>query len=280
MAIPKTSLHNRSASLPSTSHPLDANIESHLRGLKASQATPSSSSSLCQSLCSVKDLHEQMNDLIRLPHNEQILSHKHYRVEVEEVLDGSLALLDASSSALDALSQMNQSILDLKSALRRGTVDVGVHSYVISRKKVNKVLSKCLLTLKKSEKSRALAQSENACAIIRTLKETETICLTTLKSLLPFIMGKKISQTRGWSLVAKLVKSKTVSTDADNLSEVEYIDHALCALSDKYSAAETKDVMNKLDTLETIVQELENSMQSVSRCFIKTRVSLLNLLNQ
>lgn len=272
MASPKASFCNRSISLPSSSHPLDASIENHFRRLKASQAGPSSTS-LCQSLYSMKELQEQMNDLIHLPHNQQVLSHDQQRVEVEEVLDGSLALLDASSSALDALSQLKESILDLKSAFRRGSNDEGIHAYVMSRKKINKALSKCVANLKKAEQSCALKQMENDGSITRILQEADAISLITLKSLLSYVMGKKVSQTRGWSLVNKLVKSKNLSPDSENATEVENIDYALC------KNADTKVVMKQLEALEMVILELEIGLESFSRCIVKTRVSLLNVLN-
>ncbi|KMS95143.1 hypothetical protein BVRB_011940 [Beta vulgaris subsp. vulgaris] len=272
MATPKSSFHNRSISLPSTSHPLDASIENHIRRLRVSQAGPSSS--LSQNLCSVKELHEQMNDLIHLQHNQQVLSNEHKRVEVEEILDGSLVTLDFSSSILDALSQMKESIMDLKSAFRRGSNDEGIHAFLVSRKKVKKMLFKCLAILKKSEESCSLKQRENDESIMRVLKDAEIISLATLKSLLSYMMGKKkVSQTRGWSLVNKLVKSKNLSHDSENATEVENLDYALC------KNAESKVVMKQLETLEIVILKLEESLESVSRCFVKTRVSLLNVLN-
>ncbi|XP_021857750.2 uncharacterized protein [Spinacia oleracea] len=283
MATQKASSHIRSLSLPSTSHPLNASIETHFHSLRASQAAGKlTCSSLCQNLCNIKDLYEQMNNMIHLPQNQHLLSNQHHRKEVEWVLDGSLALLDVSSYGLDALSQMKESILDIKSALRRGNNDVGIHAFQVSRKKICKPLSKCLANMKKTDNKCALPQPEDSSVIVRTLKEAETISLLTLKSVFSFVMGKKTTsqtQTRGWSLVAKLVKSKHVVRDSESDTEVVCIDNALNALSDNHSSAETKVVLRQLEILEKVILQLEDGLESISRCFVKTRVSLLNLYN-
>lgn len=162
----------------------------------------------------MKELQEQMNDLIHLPHNQQFLCNELQRVEVEEVLDGSLKLLDSSSSILEAMSQLKESILDLKLAIRRGSHNEGIHNFLVSRRKINKALSKCLVNLKKTEQSCASKQRNNEgsiTSITRVLQEAEKISLDTLKSLLSFVMGKKqVSHTRGWSLVNKLVTDALV----------------------------------------------------------------------
>ncbi|XP_021745149.1 uncharacterized protein LOC110711088 [Chenopodium quinoa] len=276
----KTSSHTRSLSLPSTSHPLNASIEIQFCKLRAATQARPSSLSICQNLCNIKDLYEQMNDMIHLPNNQQVLSNEHHKKEVERVLEGSLSLLDASSSGLDALSQMKDSILEIESALRRGINDEGIHIFEVSRKKVCKVLSKSLANLKKAEKNCALTQPEGACITVRMLKEAEAISLSILKSLFSFLMGNKAaSQTRGWSLVAKLVKSKHVSRDAENITEVVCIDNALSTLSDNHSSDETKVVLRQLELLEKVILDLEDGLESISRCFVRTRVSLLNVYN-
>jgi len=213
-----------------------------------------------------------VNDLIHLPRNQNVLSHEPHRGEVEEVLDGSLTLMDISGVAMDALSQMKESILNFQSALRRGSDNDGIHAYLMSRKKICKTISKCLANLKKVEKSCTLTLQENNGTPTRMLKEAEAISLSTLKSLLLYVMGKKImSQTGGWSLVAKLVKSKRISTDICN--DVEEVD---CALR---SGTAKRVSLKQLETLEMTIHELMDVLESVSRCLVKTRVSLLNVLN-
>jgi len=55
--------------------------------------------------------------------------------------------------------------------------------------------------------------------------------------------------------------------------EVEEVD---CALS---SGTETKVSLKQLDALEMTIHELMDVLELVSRCLMKTTVSLLNVLN-
>jgi len=273
MATSKAFFHARSVSLPSTSHPQDVSTEDHLCRLSAYQASPSSSS-ISQNLGEIKDLYEQMNKFIHFPHNKNALSNE----KVEEVLEGSIALLDTSSLALDAVSQMKESLLDLKSSLRRGMDGEGVHAYLVSRRRITKMVSKYIATLKKANKvSASLEHNDTA---IRMLKEAENITLSALKSVLSFVIGKKaMSQTGGWSMVAKLVKSKQAPAKTDEASEVEDVDRTLSFVSKKHPGVECKVLLRQLEALETIIYELENGLGQISRCLVKTRVSLLNILN-
>ena len=91
--------HVRSNSLPSNTHPLVASVEEQLYRLKASEET---FSSINHRLGGLKELYERVDDLIHLPLTQQALC----REQLEDVLDGSLRLLDACGTARDVLSQM------------------------------------------------------------------------------------------------------------------------------------------------------------------------------
>lgn len=185
MAIPSTSLHTRSISLPSACQQPDVSTEEHLHRLRASHAGPSSSSSICQDLCGIKVLLEHMNDLISLPRNWKAFS----KANVDEVLEGSLALLDASGSAIGVVSQMNESILSLQSSLQRGNGDKGIHTYLVSRKKIRKLIVKSLVDLNKVAKNHACF--ENDAITMKMLKEAESISPSNFRSVLSCVMGKQ-----------------------------------------------------------------------------------------
>ncbi|GAB4832995.1 hypothetical protein Ancab_007018 [Ancistrocladus abbreviatus] len=274
-------------SLPSRPHPLDASIEDQLSRLRSSNSGASSSvSSICCTLSGIKDLYENANDLIQLPGNQWALSHEPNHDVVEVVLEGSLGLLDLCGSTLDVLSQMKQSVLELQSSLRRRSDgELALVNYLMSRKKINKMVSRCLENLQKVEKTCALEQLErngSSVSCVRMLNEVEAVSLSTLKSVLAYALGAKAtSRGRGWSLVAKLMNSKRVSFDED-ANEVEKIDRTLYALEVKKSNIENRVVQNllkQLETLEMDIKEVEDALEPVSRCLVKTRVSLLNVLN-
>ncbi|KAL2895558.1 50S ribosomal protein L2 [Bienertia sinuspersici] len=159
---------------------------------------------------------------------------------------------------------MKESILNLASALRRGSSSEGIDAYVMARKKICKtLLSKCLVYLKKAEKCRAMEKS--GCNSLRMLKEAESISLSTLKCMLFYLMGEKdVSQAHGWSLVAKLVKSKHVDMEIENASELDNLDRVLLALWHKSYSSDTNVLLKQLEAIEMTVTELQDGMDSLS----------------
>lgn len=117
---PKFSSHARSISLPSSSHPLITNVEEHLRRLNSSGDASSSSHTLaCQKLDGLKNLYECVDDVLQLPLSQQVLYHERSGKWEEEVLDGSLLLLDVCGSVRDIYLQKEESIQEVESSLRR-----------------------------------------------------------------------------------------------------------------------------------------------------------------
>ncbi|KAL0009286.1 hypothetical protein SO802_010788 [Lithocarpus litseifolius] len=107
------------------------------------------------------------------------------------------------------------------------------------------------------------------------------------ESLLTFI-GKSKLQTKSssWSLVSKLVHHKRVACEREerDANEFEMVDAALQSLiSHKPSKSDFSllidNVQNGLGKLELNIQDLEEVLECLSRSIVKTRVSLLNILN-
>uniref|UniRef100_A0A2N9GXD4 Integrase catalytic domain-containing protein n=1 Tax=Fagus sylvatica TaxID=28930 RepID=A0A2N9GXD4_FAGSY len=95
--------HARSNSLPSEPHPLITQIDEHLCRLKTSEVT---SSSICHKLSGLQDLHDCVDKLLLLPLTQQAFIQDHHRKWFDQLLDGSLKLLDICSIAEDALLEM------------------------------------------------------------------------------------------------------------------------------------------------------------------------------
>lgn len=280
MTDQKSTFHTRSISLPSPRPTTSiVTIEDHLHRLKSSLIEPSStSSSIYQNLCNTKHMYEHLNNYIHLPYNQQTLSKDSIKGNLEHVLEGSLVLLDISSLVLEALSQMKESILELESALRRGNNSKGIETYMISRKKIGKNLSKGFMNIKKAETFNVVNDNENN--TLRMLMEAESISMVILRYMISYLMGKKDTcHARGWSMVAKLIKYKDFNKGIEDFSDIEGLDCVLCVLSSKNSCGDMKVLLNQLETLELGIDELYEGMDCVSRCIIKTRVSLLNVLN-
>ncbi|KAB2051122.1 hypothetical protein ES319_A12G034600v1 [Gossypium barbadense] len=115
------SYHARSNSLPSRQHPIVSQIDENLNRLRASQSA-STSSSIGHNLSGLQDLHECVDVLLQFPLTQQALDQEKQREMVEELLDGSLMLLDLCTTAKDALLQTKECTRELQSILRRRPV--------------------------------------------------------------------------------------------------------------------------------------------------------------
>ncbi|XP_022969204.1 uncharacterized protein LOC111468271 [Cucurbita maxima] len=274
----KKSFHIRSNSLPSKPHPVVDEVDEHLCRLKASEAT-SSSSSLCQKLDALQDLHDCIDKLLILPLTQQALVDNK---SVDDLLEGSLKLLDLCAMAKDALMQTKESTHELESTLRRRRGDdiVGdVQKYLNSRKMIKKAIHKAL----KGMERLSFQKSDESSEIVSLLKEAEAITCNSLESLLSFVAGPKVpSKMSRWSLVSKLVQAKKVATkDEDsNGNEVQMVDAALYSITRKSdSLVQVEDLQNMLRNFESSIHDLEEDLERLFRRLIKNRVSFLNTLN-
>ncbi|XP_026377538.1 uncharacterized protein LOC113271830 [Papaver somniferum] len=175
------SFHVRSISLPKNSHPLTLAVEEQLCQLKAS-------SSISQNLSGLKKLYECVEDFLSTQDGECL----------DSGLDGSIKVLDVCSIAKDVLSQMKQSVQEVQSSIRRSNE---VSEYMISRKKITKVIRKCLSDLKNKK-----IDSESS-----ILREVEATTLAILESLLSFVSEPKQNK----SLISKLILNKRVAHKCD-----------------------------------------------------------------
>ncbi|KAL4037645.1 uncharacterized protein E5676_scaffold142G003660 [Cucumis melo var. makuwa] len=274
----KKSFHIRSNSLPSKPHPVVDEINENLCRLKASEEATSSSSTLCQKLDGLQDLHDSIDKLLLLPLTHQALVDNK---SVDDLLEGSLKILDVCALAKDILSQMKESAHELESALRRRKDDmIDVQKYLNSRKMVKKAIHKALKGMEKTSSQKSDESSE----IVSLLKEAETVTYNSIQSLLLFVAGPKSpSKMSRWSLVSKLMQPKKVANKEDGAygNEVEMVDASLYSITGHKSDffVQVEEVQNSLRKLESCIRDLEEDLENLYRCLIKNRVSFLNILN-
>ncbi|CAN1770864.1 hypothetical protein LINPERHAP1_LOCUS11726 [Linum perenne] len=252
-----TTFHARSNSFPSRPHPIVSEFDEQLCRLRQSQSASTSSSSISHKLNSLQDVYECVDKLIQLPSTQQAMIH-----DQNELLDGSLRMLDMCNTAKDALSEMKESVAELQSAIRRRQGDLVAETkrYLNSRKIVKKAILKALkgMETKKSTSS-------------NMLRETETVVLEVLEILLSFI-SQSNSKSSSWSLVSKIIASKKneVSANTNEFAEVD-----ACLKTSK----STEEIQAHLKNLQPCIQDLEEGVESLFRCLIKTRASILNINN-
>ncbi|KAK8567903.1 hypothetical protein V6N13_105847 [Hibiscus sabdariffa] len=281
----KSNFHARSNSLPSRPpHPLVTQIDEHLCRLKSNE---SASSSMTRNLSGLRDLYELVDNLLQLPVTQKSLAQQCNDMQVNELLNGSLKLLDVCGVAKDALLQAKEDTKQLQSILRRRRGDEGgftneAKEYLASRQKAKKLMNKSL----KACKFGFARLENNGEATFSMLREVEAVTFTVFESLFSYISGTKLeSKSTNWSLVSKLMSSKRVTCEgeATKTNEFDKVDAILCALignrTRKYGKVSSDGAQIELQKLESSSQDLEDGVECLLRLLIKTRVSVLNILS-
>ncbi|XP_030522990.1 uncharacterized protein LOC115735728 [Rhodamnia argentea] len=246
---PKSHFHARSVSLPSKPNPLIPQAEEHLRRIRSSEATACSFSSVSHTMSSVVDFYDSVEDLLLFPDTQHALVQE----GCEEVLERSLSLLDLCTTGKDVITQTKENMQELQSTLRRrwGN-DVAL---------------------------RNKAEGQSRMTTVSMLREAEEVALRSIESLLTLLVHGK---SRSCSFFGKLIHSRRVAADerASN-SELEKVDFAVHnLLSHKNGKPIQMEYVQKIvGETESSIQDLEEEVERLIRRLIKTRVSLLNILN-
>ncbi|XP_058780877.1 uncharacterized protein LOC131654977 [Vicia villosa] len=286
----KSNFHGRSISLPSRPHPLILKCSQHLETLQRSSDETSSSSSVFHKIDGLRDLIECVENLIQLPLTQDALVHdKHQENWVNNLLDGSLRLLDVCSAAKDAVIHTKECIRELQSIIRRrgggSEVTAEAKKFLTSRKVVKKAISKALTNLKGNTKSCNMLSTNKdhqTLTLIKLLQNVEVATLSTFQRILQFISGTIQSKSNRWGSISKLIQSNRVAcSQLTDESEFAQVDVALQSfIFTKTRKLEgINDLQNHLEKTESSIQDLEEGLEFLFRRLIKIRVSLLNILN-
>ncbi|KAH6821064.1 hypothetical protein C2S53_014974 [Perilla frutescens var. hirtella] len=263
--------HSRSNSFPSQSNPVMDDVQDQLCRLKSSMNPSTSANSISANLASLTDLHQGITNLIQMPSIQQSLSKEEGESWMNELLEESIRLMDLCGFTREVVCLTKESVQDLESSIRRSRGETAtsdhINAYMASRKKINKMVKKCLRNFKSSNQN----ATERDGDLMALLKETESLDFSVLKSVLAILCGEKErSSQRSWSFLSKITQTNRVYSEED-----------LCSLninkSEKSMAA--NDVLKQLNSSEMMIHELEEGVESLFRSLVKTRVSLLNVLS-
>ncbi|MBA0792460.1 hypothetical protein Gohar_016957 [Gossypium harknessii] len=271
--------HVRSSSLPINTHPLVVSVEEQLTRLRASQQE--TSSSMSNRLGGLKELYHRVDDLFQLQF-PRALCIEH----LEDVLDGSLRVLDVCGTIRDVLSRMREGLQGLESSLRRRTgrescLEGEIRAYMVTRKEMNKMIRN-LKGMDRKCKSVVLDNDSEMVSVVNMLREAEEISLSVFDSLLSFLLLPKLrSKPTGWPILSKLLHSRRALCDRMEATEAEKLEVELSLLksSKDIKLEQVQKLLKDLEAFQATIKETEGDLEYIFRQLLKTRVSLLNILN-
>ncbi|XP_021758679.1 uncharacterized protein LOC110723644 [Chenopodium quinoa] len=262
--------HIRSSSYPSNSYPIVDQLEEQLCRLRSCQAA--STSSVTSKLTGLEDLYKCADQFLQLPLNQKTVCQTQNKNWVEEVLNGSLRLLDICATSRDALVQSKERLQDIQSVVRRRCSDEidtsnEVVEYLKTRKTSKKIIKKCLKDIKEVDRTNETNATESM------LTEVQALTVDVFKSLLSYISG---SQKGSWSFSKLVIQRSEKETEA-SISEFEVVDATLeLMISQKKKVNVDKSQIVKL---ESEVQEIDEVLTCLYRHLVRTRATLLNVLS-
>ncbi|KAL9662900.1 hypothetical protein QQ045_027735 [Rhodiola kirilowii] len=279
--------HVRSISLPATSHPTSVRVEQELNSLKMHHASSSDSATvICSGLSGLEKLYNCVDELLAMHTTEESLLTHQSEQWAGDLFDASVKILDVCCTSRDTVLEVKRHVQEIQSAIRRRKGDSGVErsisSYKSFRKSLKRDATKMIAALKKTDiKIRASAVTSadiDRLRIIRVLTEATTITISIFESLLMIFLGTSLSctTTTKWSFVPRLMNKRVAACDKEILNEFLNADAALVKSA---SSEVSSDALDKLATLEMSLGGLEDCLENVFRCLLRSRVCMLNIMS-
>ncbi|AES95244.1 hypothetical protein MtrunA17_Chr5g0406371 [Medicago truncatula] len=277
--------HVRSNSFPSQSHPNTSRIDQELTKMKTWEATSTSTShSITNGLSFLEDLYISLEDLLNMSSTQKAIAH-HHRGEkfVEELLDGSVKVLDICGITRDTMLQIKENVQSLHSSLRRrkrdSSIETSVAEYKLFTKKMKKNVTKLITSLKRMESkfgaSSLLNQDQDLVAVITVLREVIAMNMSIFQSILSFLVGSS-SKSKATKWLNLMHKRVICEENMENFNELQCVEASLKTLISEGSNV----AHERFEALENAIEMIENGLENVFRRLVKTRVSLLNIMSQ
>ncbi|PWA62906.1 hypothetical protein CTI12_AA245230 [Artemisia annua] len=251
-----------------------------------------SSETIQSCLVGLAELYVSIDELVQSPQTKQAFSRKQNGTLVEDILEGSIGLLDLCCTLKEMAMLMKENTQILQSALRRKGGDSIAASqisvYLCFKKKAKKSIVKSLETLKHLEKKMGsflfLDADHHVLTISKVLGEVNSLTISIFKCLLIF-MSTKSKPVNGVHLLSKFL-SKSSSTHYNNstfVNEVETVDMAITSLHRSARNNEMKNVevqmsIKKLQILDVTIDGIETGLALLFRRLVQSRASLLNIV--
>ena len=285
--------HVRSNSFPTGSHPSITRIEEELNKLKTWEDTSTSTSnSIATGFSLLSDLHVCLEDILNMASTQKLISNHQGEKCMQELLDGSVRILDICDITRDNMLQIKESVQALHSALRRRKGDSSIErivaEYNLFSKKMKKNAKKLITTLKQMENkfgvSQILDEDQQLVSLVRVVREVIGMNMSVFQSLLAFLtVSASKSKATKWLLVSKLMQKGVIACEEKqkNLNELQCVEASLNSLVNEGSNVATmKAAHERLEALENGIEIIENGLESLFRRMVRTRACFLNIITQ
>ncbi|XP_020407410.1 uncharacterized protein [Zea mays] len=199
----------RSASMPSSPHSRETNVEEQILCLKAAISLPSVTvETVFDDLSKLGSIYNHIDALTCLPRSQ--------RKAVEEEVEHSLVLLDLCSIVQESFVELKACVQEIQLALKRGdhtAAHTKIQCYVRSAKKAQKLFKKV---------NKKTVSDIEGCWVINLVAGAREIAALILESTL-HLLSKQIVVTSSskWSLVSKSFRKKCVICEAEQLQGLE-----------------------------------------------------------
>lgn len=284
--------HSRSISLPSRSHPTTIKVDEELNKLKTWEATSTpTSNSVRTGLSLLEGVYISLDQLLHMSSIQLAISQHQAHDCVEELLDGSVRVLDICGITRDILLQIKENVEALHSAVRRrkgdSSVEKSVAEYKFFTKKMKKNVKTLVTELKHMETRFGvyplLNLDDQMASMIRVTREAILMNVSIFQSLLDFLVIRK--QDTKCFVVARWMHKGTLEACEDHnsemVNELKSVNLVLNRVVSEGGCFEKRKIAHtRLEALKMAIETLENGLHVVFRRLIKTRASLLNIISQ
>ncbi|KAK9059437.1 hypothetical protein SSX86_020131 [Deinandra increscens subsp. villosa] len=229
---------------------------------------------------SLRDLHDSTNDLLHSPTLKSALSrHEQGQTSVQMVSESSLKMLDSCGRTKDILFLVKTHIQDLQSTFHRITLgetsstEKKFVTYHHHRKDLKKQMLKRLKSLKLTKStntSNGFRNDDNLMVVVNVLGEVRETIISLLDSLmlLMSIPNPNYPKPRKSMNSNGFVQVKAKFMRLNSLSPWENCD-----------VRAVRPAIERLEAVESAVEDLEVELECIFKRLIRTRVLLLNILS-